>query len=242
MSDLDLSRITSCWRDASDADVARALGHLGDYPREVHPIIATEAARRGVEAGAFQPFESPAAQYAKRGLAAASRHIQSNRVLYGVILGAALSPGMLFLGPYAARWPALLRYGLFPTVCLLGLGVVCWPLRSYRDLAIAASAACAGHAAVNLALLLIYYPRGSIVPLYAMAAVVLIWVFTGALVWAAVWLRNRYWPVHRPGYCAHCGYNLRGLPKPRCPECGHAFDPAEVRGDPDGLPPPLPPG
>jgi hypothetical protein len=25
-------------------------------------------------------------------------------------------------------------------------------------------------------------------------------------------------------YCAKCGYSLRGLPEPRCPECGTAFE------------------
>lgn len=36
--------------------------------------------------------------------------------------------------------------------------------------------------------------------------------------------------VRRPpaGRCACCGYLLYGLPEPRCPECGEAFDPAEV--------------
>ncbi|MDM8008142.1 MAG: hypothetical protein QUV05_18535 [Phycisphaerae bacterium] len=30
--------------------------------------------------------------------------------------------------------------------------------------------------------------------------------------------------------CPNCGYSLRGLPENRCPECGNAFDPAEVTG------------
>lgn len=30
-------------------------------------------------------------------------------------------------------------------------------------------------------------------------------------------------PIVRPGVCTRCGYDLRGLPQPRCPECGTAF-------------------
>lgn len=36
-----------------------------------------------------------------------------------------------------------------------------------------------------------------------------------------------------PGICVRCGYDLRGLPEPRCPECGTPFIQASV--------PPLPP-
>lgn len=28
-------------------------------------------------------------------------------------------------------------------------------------------------------------------------------------------------------YCDKCGYDLRGLPGPHCPECGHPFDPTD---------------
>jgi hypothetical protein len=30
--------------------------------------------------------------------------------------------------------------------------------------------------------------------------------------------------------CPHCGYNLTGLVKPICPECGGEFDPVYLRG------------
>ncbi len=30
-------------------------------------------------------------------------------------------------------------------------------------------------------------------------------------------------------YCCRCGYELRGLTSPRCPECGRAFDPANPK-------------
>jgi hypothetical protein len=32
-----------------------------------------------------------------------------------------------------------------------------------------------------------------------------------------------------PGYCLGCNYDLRGLPEPRCPECGRAFDPNDPK-------------
>jgi hypothetical protein len=35
----------------------------------------------------------------------------------------------------------------------------------------------------------------------------------------------RRWRRHRKGLCLNCGYDLRGLTEPRCPECGKAFDP-----------------
>jgi hypothetical protein len=31
------------------------------------------------------------------------------------------------------------------------------------------------------------------------------------------------------GRCLYCNYVLRDLPMPRCPECGHHFDPADLR-------------
>lgn len=30
------------------------------------------------------------------------------------------------------------------------------------------------------------------------------------------------------GQCTTCGYSLRGLPEPRCPECGTPFDPDPI--------------
>jgi hypothetical protein len=38
----------------------------------------------------------------------------------------------------------------------------------------------------------------------------------------------RFVPKFPPGHCRRCGYNLKGLTQPRCPECGASF---ELKGD-----------
>lgn len=35
-------------------------------------------------------------------------------------------------------------------------------------------------------------------------------------------------PSYPPGCCRKCGYNLRGLTEPRCPECSTEFDPSTL--------------
>ena len=47
---------------------------------------------------------------------------------------------------------------------------------------------------------------------------------------AMLYVAHRLGPVVRrlEGKCARCGYMLRGLPEPRCPECGTLFNPADL--------------
>ena len=40
----------------------------------------------------------------------------------------------------------------------------------------------------------------------------------------------------RPGHCRECGYPLKRLPEPRCPECGTPFDPDDLDPDDDEAP------
>jgi hypothetical protein len=54
-------------------------------------------------------------------------------------------------------------------------------------------------------------------------------VFAAALITLAVISARSIRRVRRQlpdagPYCTECGYSLRGLPEPRCPECGTAFD------------------
>jgi len=53
-----------------------------------------------------------------------------------------------------------------------------------------------------------------------------------AVITPATWIA---WYKRPPGFalwqCQDCGYPLVGLEKPRCPECGRAFDPRSVKFD-----------
>jgi len=45
----------------------------------------------------------------------------------------------------------------------------------------------------------------------------------------AIRFTHRRTDVANDSHCSQCGYSLRGLPEPRCPECGAAFDPALLK-------------
>lgn len=53
-------------------------------------------------------------------------------------------------------------------------------------------------------------------------------VYTLAMVPLSLWLASRIPREAQPDACVHCGYLLYGLTEPRCPECGHEFDPARI--------------
>ena len=51
-----------------------------------------------------------------------------------------------------------------------------------------------------------------------------------ACYWVVAEILRRWRRPDRVGLCETCGYNLYGLPQPRCPECGTTFraDPTDA--------------
>ena len=50
-------------------------------------------------------------------------------------------------------------------------------------------------------------------------------VIASLLAGGAVTYRFLRFPSRDEPVCKNCGYSLRGLPEPRCPECGEPFEP-----------------
>ena len=69
--------------------------------------------------------------------------------------------------------------------------------------------------------------RETVYILYCDVGLPFLLVFCFAAYPALAFIRGplRRWRRHRKGLCLNCGYNLRGLTEPRCPECAKAFDP-----------------
>jgi hypothetical protein len=115
---------------------------------------------------------------------------------------------------------------------LVGLAYLCWPLRRYNRALSVTLVVWGCHFIfgffANLPVLL-RAPLPGLLLAYALSFVIL-WAAPFVLLSIAVYVHNRYWPVYPPGHCAICGYNLWGLPSPRCPECGTPFEPDEERG------------
>ena len=57
---------------------------------------------------------------------------------------------------------------------------------------------------------------------------VMVWAFGPAI----MLLFLQAWRSRLSSKCQTCGYDLRGLPEPRCPECGRPFRPQDIRRAP----------
>lgn len=112
-----------------------------------------------------------------------------------------------------------------PICFLLGstLILVGW-LRSYRGaLAIGVSHCAICFLFFGLVQILSWSPDKAKFPFAVMGG-----IYVAATLIAVIWVW-RHAPVTRlPWECECCGYLLYGLTTPRCPECGTAFDPANL--------------
>jgi len=233
--EFDLDRIEQAWQDASDADVIRALLSLNDYPPSVLTLIQDEARRRGIDTEHPVLPVSPPSPLARIGRSVWG-WICRHHILSGVGLGLAVRLGMIPMGritgvPVAVAYTCAILFWL----TFLGLlGAICIPLRSYWTVLLTTLAAFVTLAVALLVEIVRFHMRNpTLPPLSALLPGALGWLvpFFGipcVLLCAVVFVRRRYWPVHPPGYCKKCAYDLRYLPLPRCPECGTPFDPAAV--------------
>jgi hypothetical protein len=237
MTEADLERIRSAWRIASPADIVDALGAVAEYDPRVIAIIRAEADRRGLAADSDEALPPPtyaalrkvAAPVTDRLRRAAERFgprasirklIMQSLSLAGLYLGASLVLG--FLNAWPLAW----------ILYVVGLFVISRPLREYRTALLAPLFT--GGTIVVVVLLLVWssYRSPSILgpsfwstAAYAIAIASAIHVVVPAvLLITTAFARNRFWPLPRPGHCRVCGYNLYGLPEPRCPECGTPFE------------------
>jgi hypothetical protein len=83
---------------------------------------------------------------------------------------------------------------------------------------------------IALVNILDWSPERAVHPFEAMGL-----VFDCSIAAATVYVLRHPPPIIEPWSCLGCGYLLYGLPEPRCPECGRAFDPATFAGSAAGL-------
>ncbi len=237
MGEPDPDRIEQAWRDAIDDDVSRALAAGADYPTAVHAIIKAEAQRRGISADSCVFSTAPAPSIIQRLGAVALRFVWAHRIIAALAFGASVSLGLRSVLAILGIKDFRVWLVVFLVVYLVGLCLVCWPLRVYRVIPCTALAAWAGDLLVGILRVGKYFFKMTALDLFAglLISLLTLWLVPCILLSGGVFLHNRYWPVFPAGHCKNCGYNLRGLPIPRCPECGEAFDPTEALADEKGV-------
>lgn len=162
--------------------------------------------------------------------------VQRHRILSATVVGLSLPLTRIVSDLFAVPIADTLEVKILTVLYLLALVALCWPWTSYALAVRLSLAAAIGLACVGTVNMLV---RGSgeahlalwVVPAIAFFGFVVFCAGAFAVLSGFVFVRMRYWPVYRPGYCQKCGYNLFGLEDARCPECGTPFVPNELNKD-----------
>jgi len=235
MNDEDPTCVERSWRVAHASDVVRALSMPDDYEREELAVIKREAERRQLERTNCDRTLLRTPEKVIRVLYVIHRFLSVHRCIAVTLPGVLVPVCGAFFSPWdwlGAAWP-IWSTGLC-LVYLGGLAGSAWPLRSYNVAVRTTLVASACFASVGFLNVLLTFPGHASKRLVRgiMSAPLLfigLWAVSCLILCVVVLLRKRYWPVYAPGQCVRCGYDLRGLPNPRCPECGTSFTTPEPR-------------
>jgi hypothetical protein len=240
MDNPDRDQVRRAWQDATDVEVAGALHNEDDYPPEELSVIQAEARRRQIDSDDPE-LDNAGSEHALAQLtrltyrlarllgAAGDRFFGRHRLIGAacVAVGVALLSRLPPDADTRLEWTA--KALLIVTCYLTGLAYNCRPLRRYRTAVSVTAVAWACHAvigAVSVLRMPVSFPLEVWLRTCTIHAVI-VWLIPCVLLCAVAFVRNRYRPVRPEGHCVVCGYDLRGLPEPRCPECGTPFDVGE---------------
>lgn len=219
-------QIESAWREAASQDLLSVLREPEGCPPEVLAIVQQEAVRRQLRFDASKEDLPARRDVITRLLCGLLRFFRHHP-----LIGAGCAGAGVRLCMWWVPWdpPGNLR----PVVATLVVGVylccltfACYPLRSYRTIAVTTLV---GWLLFTLAgLPQVFETLPARPSAHAWVTGILL---HGAIWWGApclllcgvVFVRRRFWPAYPDGHCAVCGYDLRYLPEPRCPECGTPF-------------------
>ena len=238
MGDINLETAAEAWRRASNADLAAVLSAPDELEPDVLPLVQREAERRGLDlaaAGSAAPRvrRTPRPIVIGAGVLKANLgYLSEHRYLTSGLAAALVAVAGSILSPVVCAWLGRVWpvWSVFLVLLYVTVMALCVrPLRSYRAVLLVSLSGSACFVTVMQLTFLLRYglpPQGWLAPL-AIGGLVnftVFWALPSLLLCGAVAYGRRRWPEYGAGKCKTCGYDLRGLSEPRCPECGSAFD------------------